>query len=108
MQSQQAEFGTEVCIACLIITYTINTVIFFYLRSCFPWPVPYLGHYIVLCGYNSRKDKIIYRNPSYRERLCAVSLKSLDIARKSYGTDEDVVLIFDDRLNFKRKVITWQ
>ncbi|XP_048506024.1 protein GUCD1 isoform X2 [Athalia rosae] len=64
------------------------------LRNCFPWPVSYNGHYIVLVGYNSGRKRFLYRNPTYRERLCAMSYCHLEEARKSYGTDEDVILIF--------------
>lgn len=38
------------------------------LRKCIPWPVPYQGHYIVICGYDINLRKIFYRNPSFRDR----------------------------------------
>ncbi|KAI4455101.1 guanylyl cyclase domain containing protein 1 gucd1 [Holotrichia oblita] len=66
------------------------------LRKCLPWPVPYQGHYIVICGYNSIMQKIYYRNPSFHNRLCTMSLETFEEARKSYGTDEDVILIYNN------------
>ncbi|XP_015518270.1 protein GUCD1 isoform X1 [Neodiprion pinetum] len=69
------------------------------LRNCFPWPVSYNGHYIVLVGYNDRRKRFLYRNPSYRERICAMSYYHMEEARKSYGTDEDVILIYSTNLS---------
>ncbi|XP_022906606.1 protein GUCD1 isoform X1 [Onthophagus taurus] len=64
------------------------------IRKCIPWPVPYQGHYVVVCGYNTITQKIYYRNPSFQDRLCIMSLETFEDARKSYGTDEDVILIY--------------
>ncbi|KAK5638029.1 hypothetical protein RI129_012324 [Pyrocoelia pectoralis] len=63
------------------------------LRQCFPWPTTYQGHYIILCGFHKPKQKIYYRNPSFYNRVCVMSLNVLDDARKAYGTDEDIILI---------------
>lgn len=68
----------------------------FEFKSCFSWPYQYAGHYIILCGYNLRKNKFLYRNPTFRDRLCATSFHRLDKARRSYGTDEDLILIYKD------------
>ncbi|KAJ8954233.1 hypothetical protein NQ318_005829 [Aromia moschata] len=35
------------------------------LRKCIPWPIPYQGHYIVVCGYDVHVRKVFYRNPSF-------------------------------------------
>ncbi|EFA05371.2 protein GUCD1 isoform X1 [Tribolium castaneum] len=64
------------------------------LRKCIPWPMAYQGHYIVLCGYELAARKIHYRNPSFGDRVCVMSVEVLEEARKSYGTDEDVILVY--------------
>lgn len=38
------------------------------LRKCIPWPTPYQGHYIVICGYEAVNRKVYYRNPSFADR----------------------------------------
>lgn len=68
----------------------------FELQRCLPWRIPFHGHYIILCGYSLAERKVLYRNPSHRNRLCSMSLTALSKARKSYGTDEDTILIFMD------------
>jgi hypothetical protein len=64
------------------------------LRKCIPWPTPYQGHYVVLCGYELAARKVYYRNPSFADRVCVMSVDALEEARKSYGTDEDVILVY--------------
>lgn len=81
------------------------------LRKCLPWRTTYQGHYIVLCGYDIERQKVFYRNPSFDDRkfffitkfsnklvdvtdVCQMSLSILEEARKSYGTDEDVIFIY--------------
>lgn len=64
------------------------------LRKCLPWRTTYQGHYIVLCGYDIERQKVFYRNPSFDDHVCQMSLSILEEARKSYGTDEDVIFIY--------------
>ncbi|KAJ3639248.1 hypothetical protein Zmor_003928 [Zophobas morio] len=64
------------------------------LRKCIPLPVPYQGHYVVLCGYDLAARKVYYRNPSFVDRVCIMSVDTLEEARKSYGTDEDVIFVY--------------
>ncbi|KAK4878440.1 hypothetical protein RN001_010946 [Aquatica leii] len=63
-------------------------------RQCLPWPTSYQGHYIILCGYNLKRRKIYYRNPSLCNRVCVISVDLLEKAWRSYGTDEDLILIY--------------
>lgn len=42
------------------------------LRRCLPWPQPYQGHYVVLCGYDVQTRRLFYRNPSLSDRKCFV------------------------------------
>ncbi|XP_018572864.1 protein GUCD1 isoform X1 [Anoplophora glabripennis] len=65
------------------------------LRKCIPWPSTYQGHYVVICGYDIHTRKVFYRNPSFGDHVCLMSLESLDQARKCYGTDEDIIFIFN-------------
>ncbi|KAI0223247.1 Protein GUCD1 [Lamellibrachia satsuma] len=76
------------------------------LKCCFPLVGKcldeYQGHYIVVCGYNKKTKLIYYKNPSCHEDLCCCSWKSFDTARKRYGTDEDVLLLYKDTLNHRK------
>ncbi|GIY37551.1 protein GUCD1 [Caerostris extrusa] len=54
----------------------------------------YQGHYVVLCGFNKTERKILYRNPSVINKVCTIPYDSFEIARKSFGTDEDVLFVF--------------
>lgn len=54
----------------------------------------YQGHYVVVCGHDLKKKKIFYKNPSYDEEVCCSRMDRFDKARKSHGTDEDVLLIY--------------
>merc|ERR1712059_23373 len=53
----------------------------------------YQGHYVVLVGYDSLKQEIIYRNPTLKDKVCSMPFSTLEEARTSYGTDEDVIFI---------------
>ena len=53
----------------------------------------YAGHYIVLCGYDTGTGVVFYKNPSLEEIECCVNISLFDLARKSHGTDEDIIFI---------------
>ena len=63
----------------------------------------YQGHYVLVVGYELRGSGggnpgsavIRYRNPSYKDRVCQVDASTFDAARKSFGTDEDLIFIYD-------------
>jgi hypothetical protein len=38
------------------------------LRACFPWRPSYSGHYVVVCGFDWRRELVYYHNPSFAER----------------------------------------
>lgn len=69
-------------------------------RSCLPCSPPYQGHFILLIGFDFKKNHVYYRDPSLRNRICSISFSKLDEARQSYGTDEDVIFIYN---NFKHQ-----
>ncbi|CAG8681415.1 1818_t:CDS:2 [Funneliformis mosseae] len=58
------------------------------LRGC-----NYAGHFIVLIGFDPNTDCLIYRDPGITERYCMVSMNDFELARRSYGTDEDCIVI---------------
>uniref|UniRef100_A0A1J3J5G0 Protein GUCD1 n=1 Tax=Noccaea caerulescens TaxID=107243 RepID=A0A1J3J5G0_NOCCA len=53
----------------------------------------YTGHYIVICGYDAVRDEFEIRDPASSKIHERISAKCLENARKSYGTDEDLLLI---------------
>ncbi|PSS34513.1 hypothetical protein CEY00_Acc01613 [Actinidia chinensis var. chinensis] len=53
----------------------------------------YTGHYIVICGYDAVTDEFEIRDPASSWKHEKVTLKRLEEARKSFGTDEDLLLI---------------
>ncbi|XP_033747721.1 protein GUCD1-like [Pecten maximus] len=54
----------------------------------------YQGHFVVVCGFDQRKKRVFYKNPSYDEEVCCSRMDKFDKARKSNGTDEDTLFIF--------------
>ena len=54
----------------------------------------YLGHFIVLVGYDDNKRLIFYRNPATSKKLSFTSYFNFEIARKSFGTDQDILFIY--------------
>ncbi|KDO69235.1 hypothetical protein CISIN_1g0243821mg, partial [Citrus sinensis] len=53
----------------------------------------YTGHYILICGYDANSDEFEIRDPASCRKREKVTLKCLEEARKSFGTDEDLLLI---------------
>lgn len=67
-------------------------------RNLIPVETEYSGHYVVLCGYNMRFGKILYRDPSKTDQICAMPFKQLDMARSSFGTDYDTILMYNKKV----------
>lgn len=65
-------------------------------QKCFCRKPDYQGHFIVLCGYNKSLGSIFYNNPAYADRVCCTSIINFEEARKSYGTDEDILFVYKD------------
>lgn len=55
----------------------------------------YQGHYVCLTGVDREKRLIYFSNPSAKHPVCVSSVEEVETARKSYGTDEDLIFIFD-------------
>lgn len=53
----------------------------------------YTGHYIVICGYDADEDEFEIRDPASSRKQDKVTSRCLGEARKSFGTDEDILLI---------------
>ncbi|CAK7325776.1 unnamed protein product [Dovyalis caffra] len=53
----------------------------------------YAGHYIVICGYDAGTDEFEIRDPATSSKHERISSKCLEEARKSFGTDEDFLLV---------------
>ncbi|XP_024986546.1 protein GUCD1-like [Cynara cardunculus var. scolymus] len=53
----------------------------------------YTGHYVVICGYDAVTDEYEIRDPASSRKRERISSKCLEEARKSYGTDEDILLV---------------
>jgi hypothetical protein len=52
----------------------------------------YVGHYIVLCGYEAALDVFHIRDPGQQHRHVCVPVSRLEAARKCFGTDEDLLI----------------
>jgi len=63
------------------------------LLCCLPQKGEYLGHYILLCCYHKNEDMFEYKDPAKDASSCFVATEELDIARKSVGTDEDIIFV---------------
>ncbi|KAJ4719926.1 Guanylyl cyclase [Melia azedarach] len=53
----------------------------------------YTGHYILICGYDAGADEFEIRDPASSRKHERIPSKRLEEARKSFGTDEDLLLI---------------
>ncbi|KAF1894868.1 hypothetical protein Lal_00022362 [Lupinus albus] len=53
----------------------------------------YTGHYVLICGYDAEADMFEIRDPASSKKHNKVSSKSLEEARKAFGTDEDLLLV---------------
>lgn len=55
----------------------------------------YSGHFIVVIGYDDYRNIVFYRNPASARNLSFTSYHCFEAARRSYGTDEDVLFIYE-------------
>lgn len=65
-------------------------------QKCFCRKPDYQGHFVVVCGFNRKTGSIFYNNPAYSDRVCCTSFSNFEEARRSYGTDEDILFIYKD------------
>ncbi|XP_062092569.1 guanylyl cyclase 1 isoform X2 [Humulus lupulus] len=62
----------------------------------------YTGHYVIICGYDTETDEFEIRDPASSRKHIKISSHCLEEARKSFGTDEDLLLISLDDNDSKR------
>lgn len=55
----------------------------------------FIGHYILLCHYSKSDDSFLYLDPSTQTHAYSkISADSLNHARTTIGTNEDMIFIF--------------
>ncbi|XP_011084991.1 protein GUCD1 isoform X2 [Sesamum indicum] len=57
----------------------------------------YTGHYVVICGYDAVTNEFEIRDPASSRKHERVTSRCLEQAHKSFGTDEDLLLISLER-----------
>ncbi|XP_072163560.1 protein GUCD1-like [Diadema setosum] len=57
----------------------------------------YAGHFVVICGLDQEKKHIFHKNPARSCDTCCCSFDNFDLARRSHGTDEDILFIHRGR-----------
>lgn len=53
----------------------------------------YTGHYVVICGFDNETNEFEIRDPAISCEGSRVAFEVLEEARKTFGTDEDLLLI---------------
>ncbi|RKP39233.1 Guanylyl cyclase [Dimargaris cristalligena] len=53
----------------------------------------YVGHFILVVGYNFILDTFYYRDPALEDELCQIKASVLEKARASDGTDFDSIVV---------------
>ncbi|KAK4534397.1 hypothetical protein CDCA_CDCA01G0422 [Cyanidium caldarium] len=53
----------------------------------------FVGHYVVILGYDGLRDEYLLNDPAQRTHPCRVPRLLLDVARSAYGTDGDTIVI---------------
>uniref|UniRef100_A0A7S3E4B4 Uncharacterized protein n=1 Tax=Chloropicon laureae TaxID=464258 RepID=A0A7S3E4B4_9CHLO len=53
----------------------------------------YVGHYVLLYGYDSEAREFAVKDPASHQHKCTIKEVALEKARKSFGTDEDVIIV---------------
>ena len=56
--------------------------------------LPYQGHFVVACGFDSVNRFVLYRNPCRRSgSMCSDTVSRFEAARSAEGTDDDVIVV---------------
>ena len=53
----------------------------------------YTGHYVLVCGYDGGRGDFVVRDPASSRHTLYVPAAAFEEARKSFGTDEDLLLV---------------
>lgn len=56
----------------------------------------YQGHYVLVVGFmtNNNDEFVHYVDPGQNDTLCTMTRENFDLARKAFGTDEDIILCY--------------
>ncbi|GAX83634.1 hypothetical protein CEUSTIGMA_g11058.t1 [Chlamydomonas eustigma] len=57
----------------------------------------YTGHYVLIVGFDISRQEFIVHDPAAPVSELRVSASALDLARRSFGTDEDLLIVPCDR-----------
>lgn len=85
--------------ACLVIALVDKRKLDPFTDACMGLPTlcgidaGYTGHYIVIVGFDSARQQFIVRDPAAMVSELRVGATALDQARRSFGTDEDLIII---------------
>lgn len=64
----------------------------------------YMGHYVVVIGFDAAKQEYVIRDPSAGAEELHVCAASFHLARRAFGTDEDLLVIsVEGRLQEQQK-----
>lgn len=65
----------------------------------------YFGHYIVICAYEEERDSLLFLDPrAYHPGYCEASPSAIERTRKAFGTDEDLLVVPDPRVQNRTEV----
>ncbi|XP_046463381.1 guanylyl cyclase 1-like isoform X1 [Daphnia pulex] len=105
------------CVSCKSLVNNIGN----FVRTLFNAQLSFNGHYIVICGFDTKKKLIYYRDPAVKSgivlfnsirspfitscrnitskffittELCCLTFSSFERTRQAHGTDEDIILIY--------------
>lgn len=53
----------------------------------------YTGHYVLIVGFDASTGEFLVRDPATPVSELRVSAAALDLARRSFGTDEDLLIV---------------
>lgn len=52
-----------------------------------------MGHYILVCGYSAEQRSFVVQDPASSRADIMLPEAALDSARKTFGTDEDLLFV---------------
>jgi len=66
----------------------------------------YVGHYVLITGYDAERQAYHIMDPAKSHEPNLISCATVDLARRSYGTDEDLIVIPWEQPQRRSKVAT--
>ena len=66
---------------------------FLELQHCLGVNSGYMGHYILVCGYSAEQHSFVVQDPASSRAAIMLPEAALDSARKTFGTDEDLLFV---------------